>query len=167
MPRPARASTPSSCAPGPLRAAPSPRTRRPRPKPPAAAEAQRAAAQRARDALARDLGAAEAATTDADRAIEGAVISVLQQDAADLAARMTATERTAADLREQLSNLSGLWFSRRAIPLPPAIIVALRDPPINAPLAPRTLRLSDPQLRQPWQDYSMRLRTNPEARFED
>jgi hypothetical protein len=133
----------------------------------AAAEAQRAAAQRARDTLARDVGAAEAATIDADRAIEGAVIAVLQADAADLAARMLAAERAAADLRESLSNLAGLWFSRRSIPLPPAIVVALRDPPQNAPAPPRTLRLSDPELRQPWQAYSARLRTNPEARFED
>jgi outer membrane protein TolC len=80
---------------------------------------------------------------------------------------MTAAERAAADAREQLSNLSGLWFSRRAIPLPPAIVVALRDPPANAPAPPRTLRLNDPELRQPWQEYAAQQRTNPEARLED
>jgi hypothetical protein len=81
-------------------------------------------------------------------------------------AKYDCVDQAASIAREQLSNLAGVWLDRRPLPMPPAIVAALRDPPANAPSEGRTLRLADPELCAPWLDYAeQRLRVDQDVRF--
>jgi len=123
-----------------------------------------AAARQARDALVADLASAESEAANAQARIEGAVIAILQVDAADLADRTAALEAAAADLRGRLGSLGSVWLAERSFPLPRPVVELLRDPPLNARGFPAPAGAA---LRRRWTGYAARLRENPEARFED